>query len=231
MIRADRVQRRLDDLGLNPFSAARQAGLEAGYIRDILRDKIKEPGAAKLTALATVLRCSPDYLMGLVENPGNRPGYYNSKDLTVVVDMPIRHEVAAGNWLATDELHDQPLGSAPTALVPQYAGFSQWLDRVRGDSMDRILPDGALVHVVDAIEIRYEPKHDDLVIVTRTRAQGAFIERSVKQVAVTPQGVQLWPRSHNARWNLPLNVGAGGEGADDMEVVISGKVIRAYLSF
>lgn len=231
MIKVDRVQRRLDDLQLNPFSAARQAGLEAGYVRDILRGKIKEPGAAKLTQLATVLKCSTDYLMGLVEEPGPSPGKVRSRDVTVIADMPIRYEVAAGAWLAVDEIQDIPYGSAPTALIPEYSPFQQWLERVRGESMNKILPDGALVHVVSAIDIRYEPKTDDLVVVVRRRAGGAFIERTVKQVVATPQGIQLWPRSYNPRWQEPLVILQDTKPGDEVEVTIEGKVVRAYLQF
>lgn len=229
MIKPERVQQRLDDLDLNPFSAARRAGLESGYVRDILRGKIKEPGAEKLRELSMVLKCSPDYLMGRLDVVGQAPN--TAKAITMVVDLSIRHEAAAGNWLAIDELRDEPFGSAPTALVPEYAQYAQWLERVRGDSMDRLLPDGALVHVVDAIEMGYTPHTGDLVIATRTRAQGAFIERSIKQVAVTGAGLQLWPRSYNARWSEPLSLTEGVRENDDVEVAIVGKVVRAYLTF
>lgn len=233
MIRVDRVELRLQETKLNPFAAARKAGLDASYVRDILRGKIKEPGAAKLEALAKTLGCTPAYLMGTVDYPG--PAWEMSvpaNKITAVVDMPIRHEVAAGSWHAVDEVQDIPLGSAPTALVPEYATKEQWLERVRGPSMNKILPDGALVHVVSAIDIRYEPKTDDLVIAVRRRAQGAFIERSIKQVVATPEGeVQLWPRSHDPRFQTPLVLLEGAREGEDVEVEIAGKVIRAYITF
>lgn len=97
--------------------------------------------------------------------------------------------------------------------------------------MDRMLPHGALIHVVDAIAMGYAPTHDDLVVVVRRRAQGAFVERSVKQVALTPDGVELWPRSHNPRWSTPLTMRDGMNDHEDAEVEIAGKVVQAYIDF
>jgi hypothetical protein len=84
---------------------------------------------------------------------------------------------------------------------------------------------------VDAIAIRYEPREGDWVIVERRRAQGALVERTVKQVTLTQDGIELWPRSHNPRWSQPIPIPGPIEDAAEAEVAIVGKVIRAYFQF
>lgn len=149
-----------------------------------------------------------------------------------LVDMPIVHEVAAGAWREVDDLRDEPFGSLAVPRLPQWASYPQWLERVVGDSYDLKIPDGSLVHVIDAIDLNYEPRNGDTVIVVRRRAQGALIERSLKEVVIE-QGrfVQLWPRSHNSRWNKPLDLTDGAKADEDIEVQIVGKVIRSYQTF
>lgn len=148
------------------------------------------------------------------------------------VRLPILHKAAAGFWLPADEIADQPIGFYPEALVlPEYAEVQQWIEVVEGDSMNRLLPDGALIHVVDAIGLGYAPRHDDIVVVVRRRAQGAFVERSVKQVALTPTGVELWPRSFNEKWSTPLPFLDGVRENEDVEIEIVGKVVKAYIDF
>ena len=115
------------------------------------------------------------------------------------VRLPIRYEVAAGGFLRRDDQQDEPYGFRTVTAVPPYLSAPQWLERVVSDSMDRLIPAGAVLHVVDAIAIEYEPRTGDVVIVERISGQGSMVERTVKQVEVTTKGVELWPRSMNAR--------------------------------
>ena len=67
MINIDRVRERLDALGLNPNAASQKAELNRDYVRDILRGRIREPSALRLTKLAQALECSPEYLLSDTE--------------------------------------------------------------------------------------------------------------------------------------------------------------------
>jgi transcriptional regulator with XRE-family HTH domain len=145
--------------------------------------------------------------------------------------LPIRYKVAAGAWEAVDEMRDEPLGFDEAHKIDAYADVPQWLERVVGDSYNLKIPDGYLVHVVDAIEIQYRPRHGDTVVVLRSRAQGSFLERSLKEVVITPFGVELWPRSHNPIHDQPLKYRPGTDEADDVVVQIVGLVVRSYQSF
>lgn len=143
--------------------------------------------------------------------------------------MPIRYEVAAGAWMAVDDLREEPLGYAEAFRLPPYQNAPQWLERVVGDSMDKVYPNGTLLHIVDAAEIGYAPRHGDKVVVQRRRGGGSFVERTVKEVELTPRGPVLWPRSHNPKHQAPIDLRAGLDDGEDAEVQICGKVIRGYI--
>lgn len=147
------------------------------------------------------------------------------------IRLPIRYEVAASGFLERDELPQRPYGFHTVPSVAPYSGAPQWLERVVSDSMDLLLPVGSLVHVVDTIALEYEPRHGDVVIVERSRAQGALVERTIKQVALTPTGPELWPRSHNPRHQQAIALHDGDDRSDDVTVQIVGKVIRSYMFF
>lgn len=141
--------------------------------------------------------------------------------------LPIRYEVGAGLW---QEIADAQvfLGSGTVAPDPSYTGFPQWLERVRGDSMDRDYREGELVHVVDAIALGYVPRHGDHVVLVRRRHDGAEMERTIKEVVRSPAGeLEFWPRSTNPRWNRPIRLEP--ETPDDTaEVEVAALVIGSY---
>ena len=62
---AERVQGRLDRLGLSPEYAARAAGLPADFIDRLLEGKLPPPRGQRLVKLADALATSVSYLVGL----------------------------------------------------------------------------------------------------------------------------------------------------------------------
>lgn len=223
---ADRIRFRLNELSLSPNAASLKAGLPRDAIRDILAGKSKNPRSDTVQKIATALEVDTAYLLDQDQAAGgDRPLPSGQQKL------PIRYEVAAGAWLAQDDQRDEPYGYYEAMRIPPYEQFPQWLERVLGDSVNQLIPTGALAHIVDAIAIDYEPHHGDMVVVVRSRAQGAFLERSIKQVSLTPAGIELWPRSFNPKWDKPLSMLEGvGEG-EDTEVAIVGLVLTAYIPF
>lgn len=87
----ERLQARMNELGLNPHSAAKKAGLAPGYVHDLLRGKVKEPSASRLAALATALECSPSWLMGLDPLSPDNPEWIRSAG--VLVERNLRSAV------------------------------------------------------------------------------------------------------------------------------------------
>lgn len=202
---------------------ALQAGIGASAVQKAVREDYGHVSSTKtLTALAKAAGVSPPDLTG------NSTGLTNAPLTPPFVELPIRYDVAAGAWKKVDELAEEPIGYyAEAHRIKGYEHWPQWLERVVGDSYDRKIPDGSLVHVVDAIAMGYAPRHGDTVVVVRRSGQGSFLERSLKQVVVAPFGLELWPQSHNPAWDQPLNFSDGAHDAD-VEVEIVGKVLRAY---
>lgn len=60
---ADRIQNRLDTLGLKPAVVARDAGLKPDYVRDVLRGSKKSISADNAAALARILQCNVFWLL------------------------------------------------------------------------------------------------------------------------------------------------------------------------
>jgi transcriptional regulator with XRE-family HTH domain len=139
--------------------------------------------------------------------------------------LPVRGIVAAGMWQSLDLIQDQPLGTVPMMEDPQYAGFPQWAELLRGPSVNRVFEDGMYVHVVDTIALGYRPSHGDLVIVERRKEQDGLIERTCKRVLIRAgEPPQLVGDSTDERFNAPLPVEVGPD--DTIRVV--GLVIGGY---
>lgn len=230
---AKQIENRLLALGLSANEASVKAGLPRGFVGDILSGKSKHPRADSIMRLATALECDPGYLLTSDETwaPVKRKGA--APVVGPEIMMPVRFEVAAGAWKEHEDYDTSgEVEMMPATLVEPFQAFPQWLERVRGDSMDRIIPADSLVHVVDAIAMHYVPADGDIVVVERTRAQGALVERSLKQLAVLKKGgLELWPRSHNPRWDKPLVLAEHHDNDDDTVVQIVGLVIRSYQHF
>src|SRR5262249_4888781 len=65
----DRIQRRLDRLGLKAEAASVRAGMGRDGIRNIKRGKSASPRGRNLKALAEVLECSIEHLLGAEPRP------------------------------------------------------------------------------------------------------------------------------------------------------------------
>lgn len=136
----------------------------------------------------------------------------------------VRGTVAAGVWLEHDEAPQ--LTDALPIVTGRWSSLEQHAYRVQGPSVDQLrIFDGDYVICVPYFDARRWPTQDDVVVVERRRR--ATIERTVKQLSVTPDGCELWPRSSDPRFQTPLLVNRHGEGeeADGTHVEIIGLVI------
>lgn len=145
--------------------------------------------------------------------------------------LPIRYEVAASGFVPREELAQAPIGFQTVPAIRGYERHPQWLERVISDSMDRLLPVGSLIHVIDAHSLRYRPRHGDIVVVERERRDGSLVERTVKQVAIEGDTVELWPRSHNQRWQRAVELHDGTDPDEEFLVQIVGRVMQSYMFF
>jgi hypothetical protein len=59
-----RIGERVSALKISWRRASLEAGLEAGFIQDIITGRSGDPGEEPLASLAAVLKCTPAYLLG-----------------------------------------------------------------------------------------------------------------------------------------------------------------------
>jgi hypothetical protein len=65
----ERIGERVSALKISWRRASLEAGLEAGFIQDIITGRSQHPGEDALTSLAAALKCSPAYLVGQSDDP------------------------------------------------------------------------------------------------------------------------------------------------------------------
>jgi transcriptional regulator with XRE-family HTH domain len=225
---SSKIARLMEEKGLNPHSTASRARLPEDTVRDIVRGKTKDPGASKLLRIARVLDTSIEALLSDDDAP---PAPVGSSSSGKEILLPVAYSCAAGVFLETDDSSQVEPRMEPAEYFPTYARWPQWLEVVEGDSIDKLIPSGALIHVVDAQAMGYAPANGDIVVVQRTRLGGLLRERTVKQIGIDGNGVKLWPRSHNPSFQTPLDLAAGTVRGDDVQVTIVGKVLQAYIRF
>lgn len=225
----DRLRKIIADKGLSARSVSLAVSSNATLLRDILNGRSQNARGDTIAKIAHHLGVSPSDLMTGNDAPTSR----NEPQL---VELPVRGQVQAGAWLLIDDVTAEP-EYISAARDPRFPRAEQWLSRVRGDSMNNLnvngrpagIYDGDLVHCVDAVAAEYQPRTGDIVEVERVRFQGQERELTLKQVEVTPNGILLWPRSTNPRWQEPLSYQEGD--ADDVEVRIRGWVVSSLRQF
>lgn len=146
--------------------------------------------------------------------------------------LPIRDRVRAGQWREADDTDQSEPRFFPAIRDPRFPGADQWMSEVEGDSVNMLgIHSGDLVHCVDCIAINYSPETGDLVEVERLRFGGSERELTIKQIEVTIDGILLWPRSTNPKWQEPLVLTAGANDGEEIEVRIRAKILSATRRF
>lgn len=145
------------------------------------------------------------------------------RSAAAVQSLEVAGEVAAGIWLEPDIL-DEPRFQPVAAIVdPRFPRESQFALIVRGPSINRTAGDGATLLCV-SIDSGVEVRDGDLVIVERTRDQGAMIETTAKFIRRVAGGYELWPHSTDPRYQKPLFIADDASGEDE-HVTIRAKVL------
>ncbi len=219
----DLVAARLADLRRNPFEAARLAGLERGFINDILAGKKRSVRGENLAKLAVGLDCDPEYLLGRQETAKTN---FSRHAAGVVY---IRGEVAAGLWLdaGLDGWDNCEYEPSPFPPDSRYATASQFDLIVRGTSINRFARDGQKLRCLAADSFDYQKlQENDLVIVERYR--GDLRERTAKRWRVRKNRIELWPDSDDERWQKPLKVDQETGTSDGDDIRVFGLVLYVY---
>lgn len=137
-------------------------------------------------------------------------------------------ELAAGEWKEALEspAYDQYEVPAPSVRVLEDMPMEAFI--VRGESMNRIYPDGSIVYVVRLSVLGRAPFPGEKVVVVRTDADGT-VEGSLKVYRTDDKGKPwLWPDSDDPRYQAPLQMVSAKKKTES--VVIHGIVVSGEVS-
>lgn len=111
-------------------------------------------------------------------------------------------EVAAGRWLSVD-YHDEAKWDPVPYIPGRYEGLPQIAYRVVGPSMNqKHIEDGDFLITVPYFSARSAPQSHDIVIVETSR--DGEIERTCKELIITLEAWELWPRSDSPSYKDPI---------------------------
>jgi transcriptional regulator with XRE-family HTH domain len=212
-----RIEARMKLLGLNPYSAAKRAGLGGDYVRDIVRGRVRNPSTERLGKLAEALECSLYYLLGQdeIEIKQTRRSGWNSEPVDVPQPpaplpdwspregkpnthlLPIKFELMADAFRKVTDVVRPPLGFEAATIPLAYLDRDSWWEVVRDDSVARVAPPGSLVQVVEMRDDeRDQIAHGEYVVVVKRMvgpdAAYHLVERSMRRVVYRYPDLGLW---------------------------------------
>lgn len=142
--------------------------------------------------------------------------------------LPYLGSIQAGAWLPTDDGFYAPRPRTyPLAPDRRFKPQYQWVEDVRGDSMNKLgIFDGDQVHLVSIQQSAYTPVTDDILKIERIRFQGREREVSLKQLEIVDDKHLLWPRSTNPAWQEPIDLHAETKPGEEIEVHATALVLN-----
>lgn len=183
-----RIQNRLEYKGLNPFEAARMAGLERSFLNDLLIGKKQTIRSKYMPAIASTLDCDQDYLIGLQDTPRKVPGGNRSGHSMELVGI-----CEAGAW--RDVGYALPdLGGISIEPDQRYSLDDQECYLVRGDHAAGLgITDGSVVCIALLPAINDDGRSlrsGDVVLVERQDDNNRR-EFSIRVVEEIKEGLRL----------------------------------------
>lgn len=222
---ADRLMKARSDAGYTSAAeAVRAFGWTAStyYGHENGRVKIPRDAANKY---AKAFKVDPSWL--LYGKSSNAAPLHQFES---VAQIPVRGSTAAGKWLEFDDTEQDAL--APIyAVAGRFPMEEQFAFKVSGPSMDKArIFDGDYVICVPYWIARAAPTPGDLVVVERKR--GTMFERTLKELQMTGDEFELWPRSTDSRFQTPIRVKRNHDFVenDGTTVEIVGLVVASYVS-
>lgn len=177
MISTERLEQRINELGMNPYSTAKKAGLGPDYVRDLLRGKVKQPSASRLRELAKALDCSPEYLMGIGGDLGEKPFSWGDDWKPEPVKLSVEYVIKDGYFEGNRAF--KPKADLAYWVVSAFPSGNEWLERVDSAQKEGDIPANVFLHVL-APEHHYKGL-TNLFVVEIERDDGKLLGRKVRR--------------------------------------------------
>lgn len=162
-----RVKKRREELGMTQPELAKAAGIKQPTVSNIESGRNK--GSSYVVQLATALKCSPHWL---ATGRGPKEPHDNEPGPSIRARVPLISWTTAGRW---GEVQDpfSPGDAEEWISTTATVGPSSFALRIRGDSMEPKIPDGAIVIIDPAAPY----SHGKIVLAKRTQDQEATLKQ------------------------------------------------------
>ncbi|ABS14259.1 helix-turn-helix domain-containing protein [Brucella anthropi] len=215
-----RIEERVNTLGISPITLAKSAGLERGYINDLLIGRKKSIRGDKLNIVAKALQCDPEYL--LLEQDEVRKH-------KVIEKIEFGGVCEAGVWRSASLSNQNSGKSVPIEPDPRFPHLRNIAFDVRGNSFAAEgISDGMTVAgiALDEWTQTIGPLSTGMIVVAHAnRADGSEFELSLRRVSVKPNGISLSVRPTDPTLEFPsIDVG------NDVKIVaVITRAVRLFL--
>lgn len=190
--------------GLSERKACLNAGVSIDFIRNMRRNG-NTPKTGNLIKLAQSLNIDVNiFLNALGQNVVTKTTASNFVKLKTVY---IRGQVQAGQWTQAIEWPKEEWIPVTIPEDPKYKNFPMCALAVKGDSMNRLYPDGSIVVAVNFCDLGRNPENGECVVTIRRDPLTDCFEATLKIVQIHEDGsVLLWPKSNNPDFTRPLKL-------------------------
>lgn len=234
----DRVEKRLEELGLGAITAANSVGLERTFIRDFVIGRKKTIGADKLPLVAAALQTSVEYLTrGTPPVPSAGGAAGAASEVTLAsgsfVQAAIQGTVQAGHFRQFEDYTDEEPVFETIPRDREFPHARHAIFVAEGDSMNSLKPNpilpGNRLITIDFEDLKGQvPFRDNMVVVVEQLRDGGHLrEWSVKQVELYEDRVEFCPRSTNPK-HKPIVVKRDYRPEDGKEVRVLAIVRKIY---
>lgn len=249
-MRADRVQERLDALGIDHYEASLRAGRNKLFLYPLMTGARKGMHKAGAIKIANVLGCSVEYLKGVSDDLGIPPDLPKDDQSPVSetewLEKIAKPEPSWMNW------HDRRLPLAGTVEAgafrkksyaspfvemssipphPDYPISTQSAYLVRGSGLQkRGIHDGMYLTVIAPEAVKGNITNGAIVVVEHTRMKGAEIEISAREIQHYPDRTEFLAHSSTECID-PIILRDGHTDEPNGAISIIGLVIAASLTF
>jgi len=201
-----RIAERLKAANLSERKALMKSGAGMDFVRDIRR-RGHNPRVDKLSKLARTLETPLSYFTDAVVGEAEQGDLQPSLMLSRV---NVIGAVQGGAWVEAIEWDPGEWWDVTIPADDRFPGINRFGLLVRGDSMDRLYPDGTIVIVVRFNDLGRTPEAGEKVVVLHRSEDGGEFEATIKEYQVDAQGRRLlWPRSSDPNFQTPFILPAG----------------------
>ncbi len=197
-----------------------KARLDAGLTQEQLAAATKKSRGAVSQWESGEARPRHSTLGAIAKATGKELAWLESGLHSDVIGMRVIGEVAAGVW-KEGSVEFKPYGM-PVAPHPGYPAEAQRLYKVTGNSINRIVEDGAYVHCVSIMDAGIQPQNGDVVIVCRN--EHGLSEYTAKRLIFEDDRMILRPESTDEEWQRDVIL----SGDDDTNIQITDIIIAKW---